>query len=141
MKAFLFSPSALWKNSICLLRIWCGIIFIRYGSSILHENAIADFADSLKNVNIPVPLVSSYLCKSSEFFGGILLVPGLLIRPVCIFLIIDMIVATFIFHHAHVLNNGLTTFLLLLCLVNIFSHKADAYTVDYFIGRKLKPHE
>jgi putative oxidoreductase len=141
MKAFLFSPSALWQNSLCLLRIWCGVIFIKYGSSILHLDSIFDFADTLKTVKIPFPLLSSYLCKSSEFFGGILLVLGLVVRPVCIFLIIDMAVATFIFHHAQVLNNGLTTFLLLLCLTHIFSHKADAFTIDYLIAQKLKLHE
>lgn len=141
MKEFLFSPSALWKNSICLLRIWCGVIFIKYCNSILHSSSIYDFADTLKTVNIPFPVLSSYLCKGSEFFGGILLMPGLFIRPVCILLIIDMIVAAFIFHHAHVLNNGLTTFLLLLCLINIFSNKADAFTIDCFIRSKLKQHE
>jgi hypothetical protein len=52
-----------------------------------------------------------------------------------------MAVATFIFHHAQVLNNGLTTFLLLLCLTHIFSHKADAFTIDYLIAQKLKLHE
>lgn len=140
MKRFIFSQSALWSNSICLLRIWCGVIFIKYGYSILHENAMYDFADTLKTVNIPFPVLSSYLCKGSEFFGGILLITGFLVRPACIFLMIDMIVATFIFHHAYILNNGLTTFLLLLCILNIFSHEADAFTVDYFIRCKLKPY-
>ena len=136
MKNFLFSQSALWTNSICLLRIWCGVIFIKYGSSLLHSNSMYDFANTLKTADIAFPELSSYLCKGSEFFGGILLIIGFLVRPACIFLMIDMTVATFNFHHADILNNGFTTFVLLLCIVNIFLHKADAFTIDYFIIHK-----
>ena len=141
MKKFLFLPSTLWKSSIWLLRIWCGLIFVKYGSSILHLSSISDFADNLKTVNILFPLLSFYLFKSSEFFGGILLMSGLLIRPVCIFLIIDRIVATFIFHQAHVLNIGLTTCLLLLCLIDVFSHNQMHSQLIISSNINLKPHE
>jgi putative oxidoreductase len=113
----IFNKSPIWSNAISLLRIWCGTIFIRYGYSILHTDSLYDFAGTLQSANFPFPLLSAYLCKSTEFFGGILLVVGFLIRPICFFLIIDMIAATFFFHHSHILNNGLTTFLLLLCLL------------------------
>jgi putative oxidoreductase len=138
MKNFLFSRSALWSNSICLLRIWSGIIFIRYGLSILHSNSVEDFANTLKTVNIPLPLLSAYLCKSTEFFGGIFLVIGFLVRPACVFLFIDMTVATFVFHHGELLNNGLTTFLLLICVANIFFNKPDFLCISNFITRKTK---
>jgi len=138
MKNSIFNNSAIWSNAICLLRIWCGVVFIRYGLSIFHIASIKDFADTLQTVNIPFPLLGAVLCKSSEFFGGILLVIGFLKRLATIFLIIDMTVATFVFHHAHVLNNGLTTFLLLLCLLTIFFSETDNLSVDYFIGKKIK---
>jgi uncharacterized membrane protein YphA (DoxX/SURF4 family) len=137
----IFSEKTLWGNSVCLLRIWCGVIFIEYGSSLLHTDAIYDFSTTLKSVNIPLPLLGAYLCKSTEFFGGILFILGFLIRPVCIFLMVDMIVATFVFHHGHVLDNGITTFLLLLCLIDIFSNKADLFTLDNLISHKLIDHE
>ena len=69
--------------------------------------------------------------------GGVLLFAGFLIRPACFLLIIDMTVATFVFHRAQVLNNGLTTFLLLLTLLQILFNSADSFTVDNFINRKL----
>ncbi len=137
MESLIFNQSAIWNNAICLLRIWCGIIFIKYGLSILHVASINDFANTLQTVNIPFPLLSAGLCKSTEFFGGILLVIGLFKRIACIFLIIDMIVATFVFHHGHVLDNGLTTFLLLLCLITIFLTETDNVSVDFFI-KKIK---
>jgi uncharacterized membrane protein YphA (DoxX/SURF4 family) len=138
VKAFIFSRDTLWGNSICLLRIWCGIIFIKYGVSIFHSASVEDFAHTLSTVNISFPLLSAYLCKSTEFFGGICFVAGFLIKPFSVFLVIDMVVASFIFHHGHLLNNGLTTFLLLICLLQIFLSKADMFTVDNYINNKSK---
>ena len=138
MKSLIFNRSVISRNIICLLRVWCGIIFIRYGLSILHIASIEDFANTLQTANIPFPLLSAWLCKSTEFFGGILLVIGFLKRPACIFLIIDMTVATFVFHHGQVLDNGITTFLLLLCLLTIFFSEADHLSTDYFIKDKIK---
>lgn len=138
MKSLISTHFAASSNAICLLRIWCGIIFIRYGLSVLHIASIRDFANTLQTVNIPFPLLSAWVCKSTEFFGGILLVMGLFKKPACIFLIIDMTVATFVFHHGHVLNNGLTTFLLLLCLSTIFFSETDNLSIDYFILNKIK---
>lgn len=134
----IFNKSPIRTIAISLLRIWCGIIFIKYGYSVLHTTSLRDFAGILQAVNIPFPLLSAYLCKSTEFFGGILLVVGFLIRPACFLLIIDMIVATFLFHHARILNNGLTTFLLLLCLLNIFLNKADSLSLDHIITNYVK---
>ena len=132
MKSLIFNRSIISRNIICLLRVWCGIIFIKYGRSILHITSVDDFANTLHAANIPFPLVSAWLCKSTEFFGGILLVIGFLKIPACIFLLIDMTVATFVFHHGQVLDNGLTTFLLLLCLLTIFFSEADHLSADYF---------
>jgi uncharacterized membrane protein YphA (DoxX/SURF4 family) len=138
MKNLFFNRSPVWSNSICLLRIWCGVIFIRYGLSVLSVASIKDFANTLETENIPFPLLSAWLCKSTEFFGGILLVIGFLKSPACIFLIIDMAVATFVFHHGHILNTGLTTFLLLLCLLSIFFSETDYLCIDHFIKNKIK---
>jgi putative oxidoreductase len=138
MKGLIFNQSALWSDAICLLRIWCGIIFIRYGLSILHIASIKDFASTLQTVNIPFPLLSAYLCKSTEFIGGIFLVIGLLKRIASIFLIIDMTVATFVYHKGLLLQNGMTTFLLLLCLLNIFLSVTDHLSIDNFIANKKR---
>lgn len=138
MKSPTSDRGAISKNIICLLRIWCGIIFIRYGLSVLNIASIKDFANTLETVDIPFPLLSAWLCKSTEFIGGFFLVIGFLIKPACIFLIIDMVVATFVFHHGHVLNNGLVTFLLLLCLLTIFFTERDHLCIDHLIKNKIK---
>jgi putative oxidoreductase len=138
MKKLIFSHQFLWANAIFLLRVWIGVIFIHYGLSVLHYRSMIDFADTLKNINIPFPLLSAYLCKSTEFFGGIGLILGFLKRPFCLLLIIDMIVATFIFHRGFLLQNGMTTFLLLICCVTILLSPTDTLSIDWYIGKKLK---
>jgi len=94
-----------------------------------------DFANTLEAAGIPFKILSAYLCKATEFVGGFFLVIGYLIKPACFFLIIDMSVATFIFHHAQMLNNGLTTFLLLLCLLNILLGKTDMMSIDCYLSQ------
>jgi putative oxidoreductase len=138
MKKIIFTQQSLWANAIFLLRVWIGVIFIRYGLSVLHYRSMIDFADTLKNINIPFPFLSAYLCKSTEFFGGICLILGFLKRPFCSLLIIDMIVATFIFHGGLLLQNGMTTFLLLICCLTVLLSPTDTLSIDWYIGTKLK---
>jgi len=137
MKRLIFKQQAIWKNAVCLLRIWCGIIFIRYGLSILHVSLVKDFGNTLQTVNIPSPLLSAYLCKSTEFLGGIFLILGFLKRPACILLIVDMTVATFVFHKGLLLQNGMTTFTLLICCLTILLTATDRFCLDRLIAKHL----
>jgi uncharacterized membrane protein YphA (DoxX/SURF4 family) len=136
MADLFFGSKALWNNSIVLLRIWCGVIFIKYGLTILHNNSVLDFADTLKQNDFPLPVLCAFLNKSVEFFGGTLLVAGFLKRIASTLLIINMLVATFVFHHGLVLSNGLTTFLLLLCLMVILLTETDSLSFDHWLFNK-----
>lgn len=118
-----------------LLRLWCGVIFIRYGITFLHPASMHDFAETLQGAHIPLPFAGAWLCKTTEFIGGVFLVTGFLVRPACLFLIIDMSVATFIFHHGQVLGNGLTTFLLIVCLLAVIWNDAGSFSIDHLFKR------
>ncbi len=135
MKRLIFNQQAIWNNAIFLLRCWVGVIYIYYGLSLWHQSNMEDFADTLKTINIPSPILSGYLCKSTEFFGGVFLVIGFLKRVTCVFLIIDMTVATFVFHKGLVLQNGMTTFLLLICCLTILLSALDKLSIDWLIGK------
>jgi putative oxidoreductase len=135
----LFGQQALQSGTIFFLRVWVGVIFVRYGLSLFHESKMLDFAGTLKTTNIPFPILSAYLCKTTEFFGGLFLILGLLKRLSCFFLIIDMSVATFIFHKGLLLQNGMTTFLLLICCLTLLLSSADKLSLDRVIIKyKLK---
>lgn len=133
MFKLLFGQQALWTSATFFLRVWVGVIFVRYGLSLFHDNNMLDFADTLKAANIPFPNLSAYLCKTTEFFGGLFLILGFLKRISCSFLIIDMFVATFIFHKGLLLQNGMTTFLLLVCCLTLLLSSTDKLSIDWLI--------
>lgn len=139
MKRLIFNGQAIWSNEILLLRVWVGVIFISHGLSIWHQSNMQSFADTLKTENIPFPLLSAWLCKSSEFFGGIFLILGFLKRPACFFLIIDMTVATFVVGKGELLQNGRTPFILLICCLTILLSSSDKLSIDWVIYKnKIK---
>lgn len=133
MKKLIFDPQAIWNNAIFLLRVWVGVIFISHGLSIWHQSNMQSFAENLKTENIPFPLLSAWLCKSSEFFGGICLILGFLKRPACFFLIIDMAVATFVAGKGELLQEGRTPFILLICCLTILLSQSDKLSIDWLI--------
>lgn len=137
MNKLLLGKTALWVDAISLLRIWCGVIFIRYGLNLFSPLSMADFASTLQPLHIPFPAVSAYLCKSTEFFGGILLVIGFLRRPAALLIGFDMVVATVVFHKGLLLRNGMTTFTLLLCCIAILLLGADRLSLDRVISGRL----
>ncbi len=131
MFKLLFGQQALWTSATFFLRVWVGVIFVRYGLSLFDNNNMLDFADTLKTANIPFPNLSAYLCKTTEFFGGLFLILGFLKRISCSFLIIDMFIATFIFHKGLLLQNGMTTFLLLISCLTILLSATDKLSIDW----------
>ena len=138
MKKYLLGQQPIWDNAIILLRVWVGVIFIYHGQSILHQDSMQDFAKYLQDMSIPLPTVSAWLCKTSEFFGGLFLMLGFLKRPTCLLLIIDMAVATFIAGNGELLQNGRTPFILLICCLTIFLSSQDKLSIDWLLFRNKK---
>lgn len=136
MYKILLGQQAIWNNAIVLLRIWVGVIFVYHGISIFDADKIQSFARQLEADNIPFPLLSAWLCKTSEFFGGIFLIAGFLKRPACLFLIFNMAIATFVAGNGELLQNGRTPFILLICCLIIFLSSSDKLSIDWLLFRK-----
>ncbi len=134
----LLNDKPIWKNAIVLLRIWCGIIFIYYGKSFIHPDKAQSFADWLKEMNIPFPLLSAYLAKGVEFIGGCFLAIGFLTRPICLLLTINMTIATFVANKGDLLVNAQGSFLLLLIVLTIFLLGQDTLSVDNLLLKRQK---
>lgn len=112
-----------WDDSLIILRVWTGILFIYTGKSFFDHASIEHFADLLSQMKIPYPLFSAYLSKGTEFIGGILLCIGLFTQPVCLLHIVNMAIATFIAKKGDIFESGQTPFLLLLIVLTIFLSK------------------
>jgi len=134
----LLKPDAIWTNTICILRIWVGIIFIWYGHNFFDTTKMQGFANFLDSYHIPFSQFSAYLSKTIEFFGGVCLVLGLFTRIACIFMIINMSVATFVTQRSDLFGDAIHTFLLLLICVVIFFSALDKFTLDRQIRSKIK---
>lgn len=138
VKKLLIGQQPIWDGAILLLRVWTGVIFVFYGKSIFQLKSMLDFAQYLSEINIPFPVLSAWLCKTSEFLGGIFLIAGFLKRPACLFLIIDMVVATFTAGNGELLRNGRTPFILLVICLTIFLSSQDKLSLDWYLFNKVK---
>lgn len=134
----LLNPDAIWTNTICILRIWAGIVFIWYGHNFYDMARMHGFANFLDGYHVPFPLFSAYLSKTVEFFGGLCLVVGVFTRVACIFMVINMAVATFVTQRSDLFGDAIHTFLLLLICVVIFFSALDKFTLDRQIITKNK---
>ncbi|MGA9364762.1 MAG: DoxX family protein [Bacteroidota bacterium] len=78
-----------------VLRLVLGYIFINHGWPKLFKKEFGPkgLAGFLKTLNIPFPLLFAYAAGIAEFFGGVLLILGLLTRVDALLIAIVMIVA------------------------------------------------
>jgi len=76
---------------LLLIRLSIGSIFIQTGlGKLMHFDQTVSFFSAL---GIPYPAINAAMASSIEFFGGILLVLGLLTRPAAAKLAVVMVVA------------------------------------------------
>jgi putative oxidoreductase len=122
-----------------LIRAATGAILIPHGVQKLFLGGVAGLAArTLGPWGLPAPLAWAYGVGVLEFAGGILLVLGLLTRPVALLVAIEMLVAA-LGVHAHIgwaWNKGgaqYPVFLMLLC-VAIFLRGGGRCSLDRLVG-------
>lgn len=90
---------------ISLLRIVTGLTFIAHGSQKLFGwfggYGLGGTAQWMESIGITPGYLMAALAGSAEFFGGLALVVGLLVRPAALSLVIAMLVAIFSVHWAN----------------------------------------
>lgn len=94
-KSYLLHHSYL-QDPLLIFRLWLGFAFINHGlPGIFNADYMAGFAGFLGTIDMPFPEIMAYVSKGGEFFCGVLLLVGLFTRFAAIFIIIDMLIATF----------------------------------------------
>lgn len=90
---------------ITLLRIITGLTFAAHGSQKLFGwfggYGLANTAQWMESIGISPGYLMATLAGSAEFFGGLALVIGLLVRPAAVSLLFAMLVAIVTVHWSH----------------------------------------
>ncbi|MCB1667988.1 MAG: DoxX family protein [Porticoccaceae bacterium] len=123
------------------LRIGGGIIFTAHGSQKLFGwfggYGLEGTAGWMDSIGLSPGIFMATLAGSAEFFGGLLLIIGLLVRPAALLLAITMLVAIFAVHSGNGLfltNNGSEFGLALLAIsLALVVRGAGSVSVDRFI--------
>lgn len=91
---------AVW--GLLILRLTLGIVFVLHGSqkitTFFGGSGLEGTAEAFANMGIFLPTISAYFVAFGEFFGGILLIMGLLTREVSIVITLIMAGAIYYVH-------------------------------------------
>lgn len=127
------------------LRIGAGVIFAAHGAQKLFGwfggYGLQGTADWMASIGIEPGLPMAVMSGSAEFFGGLLLIIGLLVRPAAIVLAITMLVAIVTVHLSNGLflsNNGYEFGLALLVIsLALVVRGAGSLSVDRLLRTQL----
>lgn len=129
------------------LRLPIGIIFMAHGAQKLFGwfggYGLEGTGQWMDSIGLGPGFLMALLAGSSEFFGGLLLLIGLAVRPVAAVLAFTMLVAIFTVHFSNGLfmsNNGYEFGLALLAAsVSLAISGAGRLSVDEHIANAIKP--
>ncbi|MCU1716969.1 DoxX family protein [Pseudomonas sp. 5P_3.1_Bac2] len=128
---------------ITVLRIVTGIIFVAHGSQKLFGwfggYGLQGVAQWMESIGLTPGYVMAVLAGGAEFFGGLALILGLLVRPASVVLGFSMLVAIFSVHLANglfITNNGYEYALTLLVVsIALLIDGAGKFSLDQRISR------
>lgn len=127
------------------IRIGAGVIFAAHGAQKLFAwfggYGLEGTAGWMESIGLAPGMLMATAAGSAEFFGGLLLIAGLLTRPVAAVLAITMLVAIVTVHLSNGLfmsNNGYEFGLALLVIsVSLMLRGGGSFSVDNLIQNKL----
>ncbi|WP_061239261.1 DoxX family protein [Ectopseudomonas composti] len=128
---------------ITILRIVAGITFAAHGSQKLFGwfggYGLAGVAQWMESIGLAPGYLMALMAGSAEFFGGVALIIGLLVRPAAAVLAVTMLVAIFSVHLANgffMSNNGYEFALALLAIsVALVFEGAGKLSIDSKLAR------
>jgi len=130
---------------ILALRLAAGVIFAAHGAQKLFAwfggYGLEGTAGWMASIGLEPGYLLALMAGSAEFFGGLFLILGLLVRPSAIVLALTMVVAIVTVHLEHGLfmsNNGYEFALALLAIsVGLVFRGAGSFSLDRELHKKL----
>lgn len=127
------------------VRLGAGVIFMAHGAQKLFGwfggYGLAGTAGWMESIGLTPGYLLALLAGSAEFFGGLLLLLGLLVRPSAVVLAFTMLIAIFAVHFENGLfmaNNGYEFALSLLVIsLALAIRGAGSFSLDQVIRGRL----
>jgi putative oxidoreductase len=127
------------------LRVGAGVIFAAHGAQKLFGwfggYGLEGTASWMTSIGLEPGLLMATMAGGAEFFGGLLLIVGLLVRPVALMLAVTMLVAIVSVHLQNGLflaNNGYEFGLALLAVsIGLVFRGAGSLSADRLLQTKL----
>lgn len=127
------------------LRLGAGVIFAAHGGQKLFAwfggYGLEGTGGWMASIGLEPGVLMAALAGSAEFFGGLLLILGLLVRPASAMLAVTMLVAILAVHLPNGLfmsNNGYEFGLALLVIsISLIFRGAGSLSVDQLLSKKL----
>ena len=127
------------------LRLGAGVIFAAHGAQKLFGwfdgYGLQGTAGWMASIGLEPGLVMATMAGTAEFFGGLLLIVGLLVRPAALVLAVTMVVAIVTVHLPNgffLTNNGYEFGLALLAVsVGLLFRGAGSLSVDQLLQNQL----
>lgn len=137
------TPTSAWTS--LLLRVPAGIIFAAHGAQKLFGAfggyGLTGTGQWMDSIGLSPGYLLALMAGSAEFFGGLALLIGLLVRPSAAVLAFTMLVALFSVHWQNGLfmaNNGYEFALSLLAIsVALIPLGGGKFALDHILGKKL----
>ena len=131
--------------STLALRLVAGIVFVAYGAQKLFGwfggYGLEGTGSWMDSIGLSPGYLMALLAGSAEFFGGLLLILGLAVRPAGIALAFTMLIAIVTVHLPNGLfmaNNGYAFGLTLLAMsLSLTFSGAGKFSIDSVISKKL----
>lgn len=128
-----------------VLRVPAGVIFTAHGAQKLFGAfggyGLQGTGQYMASIGLEPGYFMALLAGSAEFFGGLALIVGLLVRPASLVLAFTMLVAIVTAHLANGLfmSNGGYEFALSLLAISValVFHGAGRWSIDGLLGRRL----
>lgn len=93
------APPVAQRLGLTLLRVVVGVIFAAHGlQKFTQQGGIAGVGGFFGQLGVPAPELMAWVVAIVELVGGVMLIAGLLTRPVAVALAIDMLAATVLVH-------------------------------------------
>ncbi|MFT7213383.1 MAG: putative oxidoreductase [Granulosicoccus sp.] len=127
------------------LRVGAGVIFAAHGAQKLFGwfggHGLEGTAGWMTSIGLEPGLLMATMAGGAEFFGGLLLILGLLVRPVALMLAVTMLVAIVTVHLQNgffLTNNGYEFGLALLAVsISLVFRGAGSLSADRLLQAKL----